>query len=536
MSIQCKICNVEFQKLITSTHLKKHGTTTAEYKTKFGDQSLASDEYRKSTSLRNSGNNNPNFGNRHTSEAKLSISKKKQGLTPWNKGIKMDNTINQKLSAILREEKYKSGTLVRKKQVVSVETKQKISKSMIDYLSSAPKQELVNRAKKAIETKKMKGLQIAPFKNKKHSKESKSKIADASKENNIKRRKKSQERILALIEQNSLMLTNNITDHFLSLQCVHCNSSFKRTKQMFTASKFKSNMCPKCFPAEMQRSLKEKELFSFVRSLCPDAITSYKFDNSKQELDIFIPSKNIGIEFNGLYWHSDLVLSNNGLSPKKDHQKYEMITTLGIRCIVILEDEWEEKQEIVKARLTNILGKNSKKIYARKCVVKEISSKEASNFCRLYHIQGAGRSNYRLGLYLDSLLIAVMTFSKTNISRKMNVWELNRFCTIPNCSVVGGASKLLAFFERECKPDNLTTYADRRWSHGELYERLGFEFKFDTVPNYWYFRPNEFKRYHRYALRKTNKDDHSLTEWENRINQGWNRIWDCGSKKFIKRY
>jgi hypothetical protein len=294
----------------------------------------------------------------------------------------------------------------------------------------------------------------------------------------------------------------------------------------------------KCFPPNSNRSRKEIELYTFILSLCPDAISNYKFNTSKKEIDIFIPTLNIGIEFNGLYWHSELVLSSLGVSPKKDNTKYNEILDAGIRCLVILEDEWDNKQEIVKSRLTHILGGISKKIYARQCITKEISSKIASTFCKQHHIQGAGRSNYRVGLYEKNKeqLLAVMTFSKNNISRKIHEWELNRFCSIPEYVIVGGASKLLSAFERAIMPKSIVTYADRRWSQGNVYSQLGFSYVTTTSPGYWYFRANECIRFHRYSLRKTKHDDQILSEWENRILQGWNRIWDCGNKKYIKTY
>ena len=81
------------------------------------------------------------------------------------------------------------------------------------------------------------------------------------------------------------------------------------------------------------------------------------------------------------------------------------------------------------------------------------------------------------------------------------------------------------------------SYADRRWGEGDVYSKIGFQFEKHTTPNYWYFGIGEYmnKRCHRYTLRKgsVKEDNPSLTEFENRDIQGWFRIYDCGSNKYV---
>ena len=91
------------------------------------------------------------------------------------------------------------------------------------------------------------------------------------------------------------------------------------------------------------------------------------------------------------------------------------------------------------------------------------------------------------------------------------------------------------------KPSKIVTYADKRWSYGDVYYKLGFEHSHDSQPNYWYFhKTNMTKVYHRFNFRKSelNKKldsfDPNKTEWENMKLNGWNRIWDCGNMVFIK--
>jgi len=75
------------------------------------------------------------------------------------------------------------------------------------------------------------------------------------------------------------------------------------------------------------------------------------------------------------------------------------------------------------------------------------------------------------------MLVSVMTFSKGNISRKSKGWEIDRFASLMNTSVIGGASKLWEYFLNHYMPDIVVSYADNRWSNGNLYKTLNFQFE-----------------------------------------------------------
>jgi hypothetical protein len=103
---------------------------------------------------------------------------------------------------------------------------------------------------------------------------------------------------------------------------------------------------------------------------------------SKREIDIFIPSKKLAIEYNGLYWHSENFIENTyHLDKTEDCLKQD------IKLIHIFEDEWIYKKDIVKSRLLNLIGFSENKIYARNCEIKEVNSREALKFLDENHIQ-----------------------------------------------------------------------------------------------------------------------------------------------------
>ncbi len=255
-----------------------------------------------------------------------------------------------------------------------------------------------------------------------------------------------------------------------------------------------------------------------------------------EELDIFASKHNIAIEFDGIYWHSDLA----GKTRNYHKNKTNRANKLGIRLIHIFENEWVFKHRIVISRLRNMFGKSRYKIHGRKCKILEIERKVSNRFLNKYHIQGDASASIRLGAFYKNRLIAVMTFVRTRHD-KMGGYELLRFASIFNFSCVGVAGKLLKAFERKYHPTRLITYADLRWSEGNLYKTLGFTHKHTSNPNYFYFKDNlELKSRIKFQKHKLsdilNIFDQNKTEWENMKANGWNRIWDCGNMVFEKIY
>jgi len=293
----------------------------------------------------------------------------------------------------------------------------------------------------------------------------------------------------------------------------------------------KNYRCPKC--NEVGISKQELEVIEFVKIICNNTIEHDRSIIKPYELDIVIPDKKIAIEYCGLYWHSELA----GKKRYYHLNKLELCEEKEYKLITIFEDEFINNKEIVFSRLKNLLGyKIDNIIYARNCVINEISVADARKFCEENHLQGYSASSIKLGAFHKNELVSVMTFSHGNIAKGSKnidkVWELNRFCSKINYRVVGIASKLLKYFERNYAWNKIFSYADRRWSSGDLYGSIGFSLNGVIKPNYWYIKG--LKRIHRFGLRKDKNDPKDQTEWEIRKSQGHNRIWDCGNLKYNK--
>ena len=288
--------------------------------------------------------------------------------------------------------------------------------------------------------------------------------------------------------------------------------------------------CSKCVETS---SKQECVIYDFIKIFDDDILQGNKKLISPYELDLFSKKYNMAIEYDGLYWHSSKKVDKN-----YHLMKTELCEKQGIKLIHIFEDEWLYKQDIVKSRLKNIFGLSENKIYARKCIIKTVSFIDSKKFINDNHIQGNCPSKYRYGLYYNNELVSLMTFGSKRKAlgskSEDGCYELLRFCNKLNTTVVGGASKLLKYFIKEHNPKEIMSYCDRRWSQGNMYEKLGFELDHISQPNYFYIvngkRENRFK-YRKSELIKQRFDSYK-SEHEIMLERGIYRIYDCGTKVY----
>ena len=294
--------------------------------------------------------------------------------------------------------------------------------------------------------------------------------------------------------------------------------------------------CCKCYPLN-GHSASELKLYKTIKELFPDTISGDKTILNGKEIDIYIPSKNIAIEYDDLYWHCNHMLNFDN---KYHYDKMIICNKKGIQLIHVFDDEFVFKENLVISRIKSILGIFKDIIYARKCLVKQISRDISKNFLNENHIQGNCNSRYQYGLYYNNELISVMTFGsyRKALGRNSieNEYEMLRFCNKLGYHIPGSASKLFTRFVKDYNPNKVISYADRRWSNGNLYNKLNFHLIRETDPNYWYIIG--YKREHRFAWRKSIlKDklenfDENKTEYENMLLNGYDCIFDCGNLLF----
>jgi hypothetical protein len=318
------------------------------------------------------------------------------------------------------------------------------------------------------------------------------------------------------------------TYHDYGWQCKVCNHNFERWLNIGLRP-----ICPHCMP---KGTAHERKVKDFLHNNGIEYVyRSRKLLGNGLEIDIFIPSKNIGIEINGLFFHKE---QNVGIRYHLD--KTIAASNNGIRLIHIFGDELYKRESIVFSRLKHLLGLVKRTIYARKCEVIPISNSVKSKFLNKYHIQGDGHGSIHLGLFYHNKLVAVMDFGKQRPGigkTSEDTMELIRFATISHFTVVGGAGKLLKAFRQLKVSGKLVSYADRRWSVGNVYEKLGFNLTTKSNPNYWYTK-NFTERLHRVGFQrsqlatKLSNYDPNLSERDNMINNKFYRVWDCGTLRY----
>lgn len=276
----------------------------------------------------------------------------------------------------------------------------------------------------------------------------------------------------------------------------------------------------------------ENSLSKFLENCGEEFFQNIRKIISPLELDFYIPAKNLAIEINGIYWHSE----NKGKTREYHLNKTLRCSNLGIHLLHFWDYEYIEKPIICNSIISNHLGLNVS-IPGRKTIVREITGDEIRSFVDENHIQGYQSSKINLGLFYQSRLVSVMSLSKPRYNKNYE-WEIVRFCNKAGLNVIGGAGKLLSYFKKRFLPRSLITYSERRLFTGNIYKNLGFEFKGYSKPNYFYTRDyinlESRLKYQKHKLNKILESfDPKMTEWENMKMNGYDRIWDCGNSIWV---
>lgn len=505
MPITCKICGEEFENIIPYQHLSKHKITVSKYREQHGPNWAPDFDWKKFIQEKQAHRRGKKLSEEHVEKLKKAFEQ--------------------------REQKYQTGELVRTSRTFSAEQRDQASLIKKQYAETHPdKVKLwIAKAHKTRKHNAQSGLK--PYhRGWKQSPELKQKIKNSL----AKHRERQKNQTLIDYQSKLDAIGINITGRDGStvfFLCQNCNYSFDKSLQNLQNKKFREDFCPNCQIVHKHHSQAETEIFELMHSHYPMTKMGDRSQITPYELDIWIPDLNIAIEYCGLYWHSELA---GAKSSDYHRNKLERCRAKGIRLVTIFEDEWKHRKDTVLNMLNRLLQVPSKPVYARKCQIRELPGKTGKEFLEENHIHGHAAASYYLGLYLAEQLVYVMSFTKNNISRNnQGIWEIQRMAGLNGYQVPGAASRLFKYFLSRYNPDQVISYADLRWFTGDSYKNMGFEKTSDTKPGYWYIDFNHGQRKHRFSLRKNKDDNASLTEWQNRQLQGWDRIWDCGHAKWV---
>lgn len=260
-----------------------------------------------------------------------------------------------------------------------------------------------------------------------------------------------------------------------------------------------------------QSSSLKKNVHDFLVSLGLLPKINFSIGNKKPDLVV----NDLVVECDGLYWHSDAFITKTGYYVDK------MVTykSLGYRPLFFRGDEICNKFEIVCSILKNALGLNEHKFYARKLISKEISPKSAFEFCERHHLIGGFKSASRSFALMNGDDI-LSVFQVKLLKNGTGSYDLSRYCTLPNTTIVGGFTKLLDFFERTCKPSSIQTFVDMRYGSGDYLRSFGFV-EHSCYPSFQWTDGKQ--TLHRMKFKGNSGYEH-----------GFNKIWDCGQRKMVK--
>lgn len=223
-------------------------------------------------------------------------------------------------------------------------------------------------------------------------------------------------------------------------------------------------------------------------------------------------------------------LFNNPKSKEYHLEKSQLATISGYKCIHVWD--WDDKNKVVQLLIPK------ERIYARRCIIKEVSKQETDKFLNTYHLQDTCKGQtVRLGLYYDDELAEIMTFGKPRYNKSYE-YELLRLCSSSKYEVIGGSERLFSHFLKKTSAQSVISYCDNSKFIGEVYSKLGFVKKSTGKPTkHWYngrlHITNNLLRQRGFdQLFKTNFGKDTSNE-ELMLQHKFVEIYDCGQSVYI---
>jgi len=298
---------------------------------------------------------------------------------------------------------------------------------------------------------------------------------------------------------------------------------------------YNQNGCPKCgfdVISTSSRSEGEKALAEFLKNeLGLNVVTNYR--DLGFELDILLPDHNIAIEYNGLYWHSEL---SSGKGKRYHFNKWKTCQKNNIDLYTVYDCDYSNpaKRNIIHNKF-RYLSNNHKLpvVGARCCTVDEVNVADEFALLEKYHIQGklSSRSG-SLGGYHKDQLVAVI-----NWTIRRNYLEITRYACDCKASYPGLFSKMLkAVIKKTGYEGDIVSFSNNDHSNGNVYKQAGFELEKVLGPAYWYTKYKTRENRQKYMKDKIAKrfgiDMTDKTEWQAMQELGFDRIWDTGKIKW----
>ncbi|WP_457639412.1 DUF7487 domain-containing protein [Persephonella sp.] len=244
-------------------------------------------------------------------------------------------------------------------------------------------------------------------------------------------------------------------------------------------------VCPECFK---NISNPEQVITSFLKEKGITFESNNRTVIKPFEIDIYMPDKNLGIEVNGIYFHTyEKLKKERGLTDKEAKNyhrlKWVMSQNAGINLIQFWDSEIIRKKDVVFSILGSYLNLN-RKIYARFCQIREIDEATAYKFFLDNHISFQISLGKNFGLFYNNELLCAVSVGKARF--RLEGHEIYRFANKNGINVIGGLGKLIKYAVSKMDIKVLNSYVDLRIFNGIGLEKIGFKRVKITKPDYFY--------------------------------------------------
>ena len=283
----------------------------------------------------------------------------------------------------------------------------------------------------------------------------------------------------------------------------------------------------------IKTSVAEEEIKKFIKSFGIECRTDRTILKGK-EIDIFIPSLNIGFEYDGIVWHTE----NGGGKDKNYHvSKTNECESNGVKLYHIFEDEYNINKNAVLNNIKSLIGIKSEAVVvdSSECTFNDIPDVDAIGFLEKYIAVKPIVCDLYFGAYYNNELVALQAYIQNG-----NNLELKYCVTNYNYRLKNVHKYLFQYLwdNVDTNIDSVIAYADRRWVldyKKSIFAQIGMNYSQACEPRCTYYN-SKVSRYNRYEISEFNKQhlcetynqptDLSLDEIL--INIGYDRIWDCG--------
>lgn len=280
--------------------------------------------------------------------------------------------------------------------------------------------------------------------------------------------------------------------------------------------------CPACFSRVSKANL---EVAEFVETLGVAAEKEFRIVGGKRHIFIDLKVGNLGIEHDGLYWHSTKFVQGKGDLPERRIS----MTKAGLAMFSIYEDEWlfkrEAVQHLLKERLSSSLG------HVQHMQQSEELSVEDGQLLDAIHLEGSCAGEVVRAVDSAGVVVAIAIFKrKTDCTAELTRYAVNKRApdTLYKC--------IVEYARTHPAITHLETFTDNRYNNDSLYAQAGFKPLYLTSPDYMYIQRG--RRHHKSNFQKSKlakmfpDEDMSLSEKEITEKHKIYRIYDCGKTKW----